>query len=324
MLKAKMGVFFTGTCMWLTCACSSATHGKISTYSPPCSTSQRGVVPLSMPSPMFSKAPTARPAQSSKIREAVEIVTQIRNEVPTADKSVVELFAGPLGYTLIGKKPVSFDDYNLDEDLVFALRRSFLHRDGFVLHIKAEGTKRREICLIHKRSFLKLAQQEKIIVGFLSKKKMSAQHFLNMFAESTSSFEDFCDRDPIVIGILLGFGSQNAQFWTRWAELGFFLRAWPFSHPSPIPSPLLITMPLPGPQCLEAISIPQMNPEFSALYSEWNWLNTHKKTFNPLPVPSCIPLPAFLFWEGHEEQVSRFMHARDILAKVFLRARIYR
>ena len=153
---------------------------------------------------------------------------------------------------------------------------------------------------------------------------MTAQHFLNMFEESTSSFEDFCGRDPTVIGILLGFGSQNAQFWTRWAELGFFLRAWPFAHPSPIPSPLLITMPLPSPQCLEAIHIPQINPEFPALYSEWNWLNNHKKTVNPLPVPSCIPLPTFLFWEGHEEEVEQFAQARDMLAKVLLQTRTAR
>jgi hypothetical protein len=140
MLKAKKGVFFTLICMGLLCSCATATREKYSTSSVPCPASQGRGGLLSTPSPMLSNAPTATIAQSSKIREAVEILTQIRNAGPTADKLVIELFAGPLGYTLIGKKPVSFDDYDLDEELVFALRRSFLHRNEFVLHIRLKGT----------------------------------------------------------------------------------------------------------------------------------------------------------------------------------------
>ena len=249
MPKAKKVVFFTVISMCQLCTCIGSDCEKSAPLSFPDATDKERGVQLSTQCTPHSNAHAslhASPAmldQSSNIKEAIEIITKIRNAVPNSDKFLVKLLSDPLGYTLIGEKPVSFEEYSLDEETVLALRKSFLHNKEFILHISSDGSDKKELCLIHKRSFFRQAQQEKIIASFLYEKKLSAQSFLDMFEQSTSSFQDFCDRDPTVVGTLLGFGSQNALFWARWAELGYFLRAWPFAHPCPIPSPLMITMP---------------------------------------------------------------------------------
>ncbi len=328
MLRAKHLVFLMAMCMCQPHACTASDCENSALQSSSRDIGEERSVQVSIggvqPSNTRLLVPPTTPSPGSVINEAVKIVTKIKNALPTADKSIVELFCGPLGYTLIGQKPVSFEEYTLDESMVLAFHKSFLQDKEFILHISSDGSSKKELCLIHKRSFVQLAQQERIIANFLYEKKVSAQSFLDGFEKSPYSFEEFCDHDPTVIGTLLGFGSQNALLWTRWAELGSFLRAWPFAHPCPIPSPLIITLPLPGPQSIEAIHTPKTNPNFTTLYAEWNWLNGRKKTISSLPVPSCIPIPSFLFWEGHEEQVRKFTHARELLAKVLLQAKVYK
>lgn len=272
---------------------------------------------------------TANSAEMEKLREEKFVDLNLKNMKPKmiidliqkncsyCEKEIISLFRSPLGYTLIGEKPISFEETFLDQKVLSSLTKTFSDSEEYVFKIVPDGSEKKEICLIHKKRFFELCEKENLIICFLRKKHLSAQEFLRKFKKSKVSFSNFCDNDDTVIGTFLGFGSQNAVHWYRWARLGFFLGAWPFKQPSSHPSPWMIGMSLPCVRVPNMINIPKENLEFRSLYSEWNWLNSRVRSCNELnPPPFLIQLPAFFYWEGSEEPVHRFIQARDILGAV--------
>ena len=243
-------------------------------------------------------------------------IKTIRTNSACDEKKMIQLFYSPLGYALIGVKPVACEEFSLAPATISALQELFLKSKEYILKVSRTSPDRVEICLIHKRSFLLLFMKNKLLGRLLTSKKLTPRMFLSMFKKSDLCFSSFCRGDTILEGTLLGFGFQNAIFWSRWAKLGYFLGVWPFKGPSPQPSPETIIMPLPGVQVPQKLEVPEKKPEFGSLYAEWFWLNNRKKSIEENISLSFIPLPAFFYWDEDDAPALRYARARDILGEI--------
>jgi hypothetical protein len=248
--------------------------------------------------------------------QAQKIVQEIRCCFPSINKDICGFFSSSLGYTLIGEKPVSYEEYVSNEEIVLSLNKFFSNSDEFIFSSIPCGCKRFEVCFIHKQSFLELCHNDELCREFLGKKGLTPKRFLREFVKSGESFEEFCTNNSSVIGTFLGFGSNNARLWSRWTRLGYFLGAWPFKQPSPMPSPLLLYSDLPTVSVPELMSSPKIHGDFRTLYSEWNWLNKGKRSFDTMPPPFIIPLPSFFYWEGNEDELKRYIRTREALGDI--------
>ncbi len=250
-------------------------------------------------------------------RKAKNIIRILRKDYPDLQKGLIEFFHSPFGYTLIGEKPISFDEVALDQESICALSKIISEGSGFVCKTTLSCSGKTEICLIHKKSFFKLCREDSFVADFLKKKKLSAMGLLREFEKINFSFARFCGYDDAAIGAFLGFGSQNSILWSRWAKIGFFLGAWPFKQPSTKPSASMIVFPLPGVRAPEILDILKINESFPSLYAEWIFLNKHRRFVDDVPSPPfSIPLPGFFYWKGHEQPVQQYVQARITLGKV--------
>ena len=270
--------------------------------------------------PTYSNMNCSRKATipKSQCHRAKSLLIAAQKAFPNDAGAITKLFSSVLGYTLLGEKPVSFEEAVSDQKTIEIMKTVFQNCNDFVLKVTPFRTRKNkiknEICLIHKRSFFLLCEKERVLVDFLNRRRQSPREFLAEITISNLSFEESCNHNPIIVGTLLGFGSQNAALWFRWSRLGYFLGAWPFKHPAPYPSPWIIPSTLlPHVRIPEALIEPKKNEEFKTLYEEWIWLNSHKKGFDASLPPSRLLLPAFFYWEGHEEQTRRFVEVWNCL-----------
>lgn len=248
--------------------------------------------------------------------QAKKIIKEIRCYSPYIENDLCSFFSSSFGYTLIGEKPVSYEEYISNEEIIFSLKQYFSNSNEFIFSVLPCRYKGFEVCFIHKKSFFTLCRNDELCHEFLERQGVTPKEFLRTFEKSRKSFEKFCSHDGAIIGTFLGFGSNNAKLWSRWARLGYFLGAWPFKHPSPMPSPLLLYSGLPGVSVPKVLFAPKIHNDFRTLYSEWNWLNKGQRSFDTMPPPFIIPLPSFFYWEGNENELKRYIHAREVLVTV--------
>ena len=256
----------------------------------------------------------------SECHRAKSILIAAQKSFPKDSETITSLFSSVFGYTLLGEKPVSFEEAVSDQKIIEIMKTVFQNCDDFVLKVTPYETRknktRNEVCLIHKQGFILLCEREKILIDFLNCRRQSPEEFLAEFTTSTASFEESCTYNAIVVGTLLGFGSQNSALWSRWSRLGYFLGAGPFQQPPLYPFPWTVSMKYQHIRIPEAIVEPKRNEEFRTLYEEWTWLNTRKKEFGESPPPSRLSLPEFFYWEGHEEQPQRFIEVGNRLGDI--------
>ena len=118
------------------------------------------------------------------------------------------------------------------------------------------------------------------------------------------------------MGIILGFGMQNALIWSRWVRLSNFFGIMNLKLSPEDISPLMITIQYPTVRVPNAIKVPELNPEFPSLYAEWGVLEKTKRDIPMMEPPSYVDLPDFIYWQGYEESVNKFIKARSTLGMI--------
>lgn len=243
------------------------------------------------------------------------LINEIQIDFPQYKKEVASLFASPLGYAFLGEKPVSLTERAINP-LLLRVLQNYFYRSNYLFKTISPYYDKVEVLLLNKKNFFELCKNNRSIMRFLKKKGCTAQGFLRRIENSKSSFLSLCDFDTEVEGIFLGFGSENAATWTRWAQLGFFLCVGPFKEYSSTPSPVTIT------SHGHRIRVPRSfrhtlkkNEKFDSLYAEWSHLYRRKKEF-PLPQPPLyLSLPQFYFWNEDCQEIKGFIMTREVLAE---------
>jgi hypothetical protein len=77
----------------------------------------------------------------------------INASVPQYADKISELFCSSLGYTLLGKKPVSFEEVNIDPQALQFLQEYFSRSTRFIFKVVPAYREKVEICLLNRKGF---------------------------------------------------------------------------------------------------------------------------------------------------------------------------
>lgn len=278
-------------------------------------------------SPQFSTSLYAFNIKSKKTtpdfrifqRSCIKRLIKIKKNHPNLTPDIISLFNSELGYAFIGAKPVSFyeEGASINCLLLATLEKEFANSHEIIFKTTTVSSKKKEICVINKKSFLKCVKEHSILQVFIKKHFLSAAKFLHIFKQSSLPLAAFCKYDHTIIGILLGFGEKNASKWVRWNELSRFLGVWNVKRSINDMDPGMIAIRYFSVHIPKAHNIPKVNREFHSLYSEWNFLNKGKRLpCEGLTPPFCIYLPEFFYWEDQNESMSKFIKDRNTLGIV--------
>lgn len=245
-----------------------------------------------------------------------------------------EMFAGDIGYTLIGEKPVSTDDirgYHLAtrhqvlEKFVSSLTATFRGSDKFVLKIFTVG-RGYGIELIHKKAVRDLISSNNSLRQFINEKFSNEDEFLLKLEDKNTSIFWF---NGYIRGLLFGYGEENAAHFCRFIGIADHLKKFPYVQcfdPYPNVRNCLLGPEFPGEIDLPyVVNVPKLNAGFDSLESEWNWLQTVDRggletirECEAVP-PYFIRLPIYRSTRSCESDALRakYVRARAKLAKLF-------
>ena len=280
--------------------------------------------------------------------EAVPFLYQycISKNDPELEFAVASLFIDELGYTLIGAKPVSLQEgsgpyLNKHPEVVKRvlsfLTEAFKNSPGFILKISEIDEGYFDIELFCKAAIKKVIAENEELQIFIKKKFVDIDGFFSHVQRTKKSFLKTFDYNDFLLGLMLGYGRDNAEYYCRRNEVGTSLKKYPFF--SMLSEDLIVSDNLKpcvyGRATLSFFSpydflyrfkgkIIDFLPErkFDSLEAEWEWIKKVKWDLFPLrkpEPPDYIPLPFYICRHGGDsERVrSKYIQARERLANLF-------
>jgi hypothetical protein len=247
------------------------------------------------------------------------------------ENSLRSIFSSDFGYTLVGAKPVSLDDSydwyldfypELQRPVLLFLANTFKNSDNYIFRSRWYGRE-----LVHKKSLLSQIDNSIRLRSFIKQKFGTTEKFFEALEQSSTGVFDLLDRDDVLIGIALGYGEENGEFYARRLLLGHYLKKYPLFSMHPFqwkPGPLKVggrQQRFRGPY---PITPPPVIPEFGSLEREWQWIRQMENTRILRKDPKhCEPyylhLPLYISRSGGQSDTiyTNFIAARDRLAELF-------
>jgi hypothetical protein len=243
------------------------------------------------------------------------------------------LFSREFGYTLIGAKPISEDEFEgkyyqevgffqeIDENCFCELRKIFDKSSNFVLKILCDGPCY-SIELINRRAVRELVQQNRVLQEFIKKRFKSIDDFYSQIEDRNRSIFRVLRNNDRIIGYLLGYDETNIEYYIRRIEVGNFLQKYPFVHYHPLPGGIYSNNPFIFLNPHLYYKRLQPNHGFDSLESEWRWIKQVEwdigKECNPVP-PYFIYLPFYICRHGGDSELTRekFKKASGNVAELF-------
>jgi hypothetical protein len=227
--------------------------------------------------------------------------------VPTArpnhdhEASLALLFSKELGQTLIGKKPMSFEEclvwtsplaLHERKEVVSWLHACFDKSSKYIFHAHSFHHICIDLVLIHKEAFQSTVAKSTYLNRFIKRNYGTVQNFFDSFKNSKESIIDLFKDDDIALGIALGYGYSNSKFLYRINKLyssihkSYGLGPW---HRRLIPSACNATFMNKIPTLSYSIpEIPTPSPGWASIQEELDWLQS-------IEVPITYPDPPILF-----------------------------
>lgn len=258
-------------------------------------------------------------------------VVAIDSELESALKS---LFIRELGYTLIGKKPVTseWDLHYLTKNVkvIKKLREflisSFRVSSKFILKISKESDSSFGIELIHKPALKRVIRDNQELQSFIQEKFGCISVFFS-YLKNKSIFRAL-DHDDFLLGLVLGYGRDNAEYYCRKDAIGSYLR----KDLIYVTAPLLAkpeTNIYGGPIAVYSLELSSDSPptsipkeEFGSLEAEWKWIqkvewNLEKQCV--LKPPYYVHLPFYICRHGGDSEKVRegYLKASGHLANLY-------
>ncbi len=246
------------------------------------------------------------------------------------------LFSKEMGYTLLGEKPVSIDEWSEDylrsssdiEKMLQFLQRTFRGSPRFIFKsvLKDDGLYRIE--LIHKQALKEVIYGNRDLCSIVKKKFKNPEILLHELETSKERIFDLLESNDFLKGVVLGYGRANSKYFCRRCDLGFYLKKYPIVCILPFnpkPSRRHVASLQKRSVCLEdtlyADFEPKVNKNFDSLEDEWRWI---QKVFWDLRKESLVSPPCYLSLPvyvcrhgGDSERVrSKYVKARDRLANL--------
>ncbi len=254
------------------------------------------------------------------------------------ENALASLFSRELGYTLIGKKPVSIDvndDYYLYKHphvvkkVLNFLKKTFKDSPGFILKTKLHKDGSYRIELTNKKSFTNIISERPKLWALVREKFGSIDAFLERVNSSKKGVFDLLHSHASMRGILLGYGKTNTDYFCRRYAVGNYLKKHPFScifFPSYRPRPRSICFRFFGSFTLEKHFFlgpkPPKRAGFDSLEDEWRWIREVEWDLSdecrPEP-PYFIELPYYICCHGgdSEQTWENYKKASGQLASLF-------
>ncbi len=245
-------------------------------------------------------------------------------------------FTDDIGYALIGAKPIATDDLQdlhfethpqvLDQSIT-SLKSIFKDSDRFVL--KTAGfCGEYKLELIHRKALGQLVAKNTFLQRYIKSEFQSEKEFYKKLEDpETSVFRII--KDEFILGILFGYGEENAEHFCRRSILGYHLKKPPyvwFINPDINIWTCLLKPDFP--QMIDfpyTAYVPEVMYGFDSLESEWEWRKmmnwdmwsmVEESTAKP---PYFINLPSYVCTHTSESKIIRekYIRARKKLARLF-------
>jgi hypothetical protein len=269
---------------------------------------------------------------SSLMAEAPPVpgVVAVDSELEFALKS---LFIRELGYTLIGTKPVTSEhpcylekNPELIKKLRSFLNMVFKNSNTFILRMSEECDTIFSVDFIHKTALRRVIRENPELQLFIKKKFGSINAFFSCLHHK--SIFKALNYDNFLLGLVLGYGRANAEYYCRRDAIGEYLHKYQIMGCAPFlakPGTLITG-------CLSAfyfldtpsfdIPAPTPKEEFGSLEAEWEWIRRVEwnldKQRKPKP-PYYVRLPFYICRHGGDSELvrERYVKASGRLASLF-------
>lgn len=251
------------------------------------------------------------------------------------ESAYVTLFSKEFGYTLIGEKPASKKEFN-DEYLYShphvisklseSLKRNFQDSKKIFFKVFNENNHHFTAELIHLPAIKKIASDNVYLKDFIKKNFQNEADFYEKLKDPQVKLFDILQQDPYIIGIVLGYGDANSEYFCRRCQIGSYLKKYYFGGPfSFYKGACLPWVQESWPQNIKApyaLKKPEINLLFRSLEKEWCWIQDvwweldEEREAKP---PYFIALPFYVCRHGGDSELTRekYKLARMKLAKLF-------
>lgn len=284
---------------------------------------------------------------SISCRKGIRIVQSTTQQGAFTTNSDIELylreiFTDDLGFTLLGEKPISFIEcYSLKSfseaknRMLDFLQTTFYNSPRFILKIFEVRPRLYTIILVHKNALNQIILEEPILNEFVVEKFGEVQNLLDNLADPQNDLFSTFDADPILLGIVLGYGKENSEFFFRRSEIGRYLGKFPLrSMPRVVSHPTLFSFypardmhiqAFLSRQCCHLDATPKScSNKFASLEQEWSWIEENTMPIhNDLP-PVLFKVPVFIACKSHEskEKIRKFTTAMTRLVHLFEKKKV--
>jgi hypothetical protein len=253
------------------------------------------------------------------------------------NRVIAAIFSEEFGYTLIGEKPVSLDesflclrgDEALKEKVGNFLELAFKNSPNFIVQTPVRN-KRFSFCLIHKLALKRVINETEELKEFVRDRFLTVDRlFYHIQNTEESIFKIFKHKD-FLLGLILGYGRANSEYYCRRNTIGEYLKKPPFFQLFPMVfnpniylyTPISIYFPDDYPRSSRK---PTPKKEFGSLEAEWAWIRKMEWNLDKLcgPTPPYhshyAHLPFYICRHGGDsEQIrDKYIKARSRLANLF-------
>lgn len=253
---------------------------------------------------------------------------------PELEMAYADEFSREFGFTLIGVKPASIEEFNSDyfylhptviSDFLKSLTKTFSQSKKFVFKTFNQNSSFFTAELIHKPSLRKLISENQALRDFIKINFEDESDFHKKLHDPNVKIFDLLNRDPFIIGIVLGYGEANSEYYCRRIQVGKYLQKYhigfsflPYTGPCFLWSPGSFDRNMRLPYILEK---PKPSLSFNSLEDEWKWIEgawwdlSEERTVKP---PYSIALPCYVCRHGGDSEMIRnkYQVARVTLANL--------
>ena len=255
---------------------------------------------------------------------------------PDLELALASIFTDELGYTLIGEKPVSIQETTniylrehpeVVERLFPFLTKVFEKSPGFILKIFGELNASYDIEFFNVRALKKVIFKHPELQAFIERKFIDMNGFLSHLKQTNESIFETFNHEAFLLGLILGYGRDNAEYYCRVNEVGAHFSKHPcFSILSNGLKPnvhmrysLSFFSLDSSEECWET---PATTRKFDSFDAELEWLQKVQWDLTEISraKPPCyIHLPFYIcrHSDNSERTRNKYIKARDRLANLF-------
>jgi hypothetical protein len=231
------------------------------------------------------------------------------------EASLALLFSKELGQTLIGEKPISFEECMIwtspfapheREEVVSWLHACFDKSSKYIFKTHSFDPSNIDIFLIHKDAFQRVAAKSVYLRHFVKRHYGTIQNFFDSFKKSKESIIHLFKGDDTALGIALGYGYSNSKFLSRrnmlysYIHKSYGLGPW---HRRLIPGPCIATFM--NKTLILSYSIPAVpapSPGWASIQEELDWLHSIERPIAYPRPPTLFSVPIFVTKQGKKTE----------------------